>query len=63
MNNKFSDVTIPEDIPGRVDLLITDALDYGLIGEGILPNFFQAKSSLLKGKGALAVFLTPKKTG
>jgi type II protein arginine methyltransferase len=55
LSKKVSDVST-SDLPERADLLITDSLDYGLIGEGILPSFIHARDHLLKGESESKLF-------
>ena len=45
---------VPLDLPRRADLLVTETVDCGLLGEGILPTIAHAREHLLR-PGALIV--------
>lgn len=49
IEKKIIEVGVPSDIPEKVDLLITDSFDYGLLGEGTLATFAIARDNILKG--------------
>lgn len=49
--NKYSCDLNASDIGGRVDLVVTETLDSGVFGEGILQNLIHAKEALLKTNG------------
>ena len=48
INKKSHDLTIPEDMPRRVSLIVTETLDCGLLGEGIISTLTHAKQELLE---------------
>ncbi|MBN1204304.1 MAG: 50S ribosomal protein L11 methyltransferase [Myxococcaceae bacterium] len=41
-------LTLGQDLPSRADLLVTETIDCGLVGEGILPIIRHARAELLK---------------
>lgn len=41
------------DMPGRADVIVTEIVDCGLVGEGILPTLRHARSNLLKPGGTI----------
>ncbi len=47
INKKSSDIIIPHDMPDRAEILITETVDCGLLGEGILPIVRHARRHLL----------------
>ncbi|XP_047120096.1 protein arginine N-methyltransferase 9-like isoform X1 [Schistocerca piceifrons] len=47
INKMSTDIRIPEDIPNRVSLVVTEIVDAGLVGEGILQTLSHASSSLM----------------
>ncbi|XP_028414010.1 protein arginine N-methyltransferase 9-like [Dendronephthya gigantea] len=47
INKKSQDLTIPEDMPEKVSLIVTETLDCGLLGEGIIDTLTHAKQELL----------------
>ena len=46
-NKKSHDLLIPTDMPERVSLIVTETLDCGLLGEGIIETLTHAKRELL----------------
>lgn len=51
IHSSIADVTVPELIPEKVDILITDSIDYGLLGESLLSTIEYTKQKLLKETG------------
>ncbi|XP_069695569.1 protein arginine N-methyltransferase 9-like isoform X2 [Periplaneta americana] len=47
INKHSNDITIPTDIPERVSLVVTETVDAGLLGEGILQSLIHAWDHLL----------------
>ncbi|HEX8853403.1 MAG TPA: 50S ribosomal protein L11 methyltransferase, partial [Pyrinomonadaceae bacterium] len=47
MSKKSSDLTVGSDLPRRADLLVTETVDCGFLGEGIVPSINHAKANLL----------------
>lgn len=47
INKHSSELLLPKDIPSRVSLIVTETLDSGLLGEGILYTLSHAWSNLL----------------
>ena len=47
INKKSHDLTIPGDLPRQVSLIVTETLDCGLLGEGIISTLTHAKHELL----------------
>lgn len=55
--HKFStDLSIPEDIPAPVDLIVSEILDSGAFGEGILETLIHAKTTLLSDDGKIVPY-------
>ena len=50
---KSSDLVVGEDIPGPVDLIVSEIVDNGLLGEDVLPVMEDAKARLLKPDGLI----------
>ena len=48
IGKKSSELVVGEDIPEPVDLLVSEIVDNGLLGEGVLPVMEDAKCRLLK---------------
>ncbi|CAG5135141.1 unnamed protein product, partial [Candidula unifasciata] len=48
INKMSSQMSVPQDMPHRADVLVTETFDAGLFGEGILPTLCHAWSHLLK---------------
>ncbi|HEX8079247.1 MAG TPA: 50S ribosomal protein L11 methyltransferase [Jatrophihabitans sp.] len=48
-----TDLRIGRDLGGRVDVIVTEIVDCGLIGEGLLPTLQHARQELLKPGGRL----------
>lgn len=48
-----NDLVIGKDTPEKVDLIVTEILDSGILGEGILQSLIHAKKYLLKEKGQI----------
>jgi len=46
---RSTDMRVPADLPRRADLLVTETVDCGLLGEGILPTIAHAREHLLTG--------------
>ena len=53
INKKSDELLIGSDLSEKVDVLITETLDSGLIGEGIIPIVLDAKKRLLKEGGQI----------
>eukprot|EP00055_Hartaetosiga_balthica_P013532 m.69962 g.69962 ORF g.69962 m.69962 type:complete len:948 (-) comp8293_c0_seq1:195-3038(-) len=53
INKLSSDVEIGVDIPRRVDLIVTELVDAGLLGEHIIPTLADAKGRLLANEGMI----------
>jgi type II protein arginine methyltransferase len=52
--NKWStDLVVGEDIPRRADLIVSEIVDCGLIGEGMFPTMRHARTELLADGGQL----------
>ncbi|KAJ9595625.1 hypothetical protein L9F63_013177 [Diploptera punctata] len=47
LNKMSTDIVIPTDIPARVSLVVTETVDAGLLGEGILESLIHAWEHLL----------------
>lgn len=47
MNKKSTSLCVGEDIRRRADLLVTETVDCGLLGEGIVPSIAHARANLL----------------
>jgi predicted nicotinamide N-methyase len=50
---RSSELVLGEDLPGRPDLVVSEIVDCGLIGEGVLPTLRHARSDLLAPGGRL----------
>ncbi|MET0763900.1 MAG: 50S ribosomal protein L11 methyltransferase [Blastococcus sp.] len=50
---RSTDLVLGEDLPGRADLVVSEIVDCGLIGEGVLPTLRHARSALLAPGGRL----------
>ncbi|WP_441249460.1 50S ribosomal protein L11 methyltransferase [Kitasatospora sp. McL0602] len=48
-----TDLVVGRDLPGRVDAVISEIVDCGLIGEGLLPSVRHARESLLRPGGVM----------
>jgi len=48
LNKKSTSMTVGEDIPDKADLLVSEILDVGLLGEGVLPTLRHAWANLLQ---------------
>jgi predicted RNA methylase len=48
-----TDLVVGRDMPGRADVLVTEVIDCGLLGEGILPTIRHAREHLLKEGAAI----------
>lgn len=53
IGKKSNDLILGVDIPEKVDVLITETLDSGLLGEGIIPIIHDAKKRLLVDGGQI----------
>lgn len=52
--NKGSDeLTVGDDLPRPADVVVTEIVDCGLVGEGLLPTLRNARASLLKPAGTI----------
>ncbi|XP_050416790.2 protein arginine N-methyltransferase 9 [Patella vulgata] len=51
MCKNSTDLHIPEDMPERVDVVVTETFDAGLFGENILTTLIHAHKSLIKENG------------
>lgn len=47
MGKKSTDLSIGDDMPERANLLVTETVDCGLLGEGIVPSITHARANLL----------------
>jgi type II protein arginine methyltransferase len=47
MGKKSTDLEVGDDMPQKANLLVTETVDCGLLGEGILPSIAHAKANLL----------------
>lgn len=47
------ELSIPRDLPERVDVVVTELVDCGLVGEGILPALRHARARLLRPGGTI----------
>jgi predicted RNA methylase len=47
MGKKSTDLEVGGDLPERANLLVTETVDCGLLGEGIVPSIAHAKANLL----------------
>lgn len=52
-NKKSTKLVVGKDIPKKVDVLVSEILDCGLLGEGVLPSVRHAKANLLKEGGKI----------
>jgi SAM-dependent methyltransferase len=52
-NRKSNRLRIGEEIPDKVDVIVSEILDLGLLGEGVLPSIRDAKAHLLKEGGTI----------
>lgn len=52
-NAKSNKLKVGEDLPQKVDVLVSEILDLGLLGEGVLPSIRHAKANLLKEGGTI----------
>jgi type II protein arginine methyltransferase len=50
---KSDDLAVGKDLASKVDILITETLDSGLVGEGMIPIIIDAKRRLLKEGGQI----------
>lgn len=48
-----SDLVVGRDLPAPVDVIVTEIVDCGLIGEGLLPTIRHARTELLRPGGTL----------
>jgi type II protein arginine methyltransferase len=53
ISKKSGDVIVGSDMPDKVDVLITETLDSGLVGEGMIPIIMDARKRLLKKGGQI----------
>lgn len=53
INANSNYLSVPEDIPERVDLIASEILDCGAFGEGILSTLIHAKKNLLSEEGKI----------
>jgi type II protein arginine methyltransferase len=47
MGKKSTELSVGDDMPGRANLLVTETVDCGLLGEGIVPSITHARANLL----------------
>lgn len=47
MSKKSTDLAVGRDLPRRANLLVTETVDCGLLGEGIVPSINHARANLL----------------
>lgn len=47
MGKKSTDLSVGDDMPERANLLVTETVDCGLLGEGIVPSITHARAHLL----------------
>lgn len=52
-NLKSSSLKLGEEIPKKVDVLVSEILDAGLLGEGVIPSVRHAKTNFLKEGGVI----------
>lgn len=50
---KSNKLKVGEEIPEKVDLIVSEILDSGLLGEGVLPSLRHAQANLLKEGGRI----------
>ena len=48
INKKSTSIKVGEDIPEKADLMVSEILDVGLLGEGVIPTLRHAYANLLK---------------
>jgi tetratricopeptide (TPR) repeat protein len=53
INKKSTDLVPGEDIPGPVDILVSEILDEGLLGEGVIPSVHHARSVLVRKEASV----------
>jgi predicted RNA methylase len=53
INEYSTSLSVPEDIPERVDLIVSEILDCGAFGEGILSSLIHAKENFLSDNGKI----------
>lgn len=53
LSKKSTDLIVGEDLPGKANLLVSEILDGGLLGEGVLPTLRHAKEHLLTPEATL----------
>jgi tetratricopeptide (TPR) repeat protein len=53
IDKNSTELQIGRDLPNRATLLVSEILDIGLIGEGVLPSLKHAKSSLITENAAM----------
>ncbi|GAA2804538.1 50S ribosomal protein L11 methyltransferase [Saccharopolyspora taberi] len=46
VNKRSTDLVVGEDLPARADVVVTETVDFGLLGEGILPAMRHARTCL-----------------
>ena len=51
INKASQDLLIGEDLPAPVDIVVTELVDSGLLGEHILPVLCHARAALLRPGG------------
>jgi type II protein arginine methyltransferase len=47
LDKKSVDMSVPADMPRRANLMVTETVDCGLLGEGIIPTVTHARQNLL----------------
>lgn len=53
LDKKSTDIRVGVDITKKADLLVTETVDCGLLGEGIIPSITHAKEHLLKANAQI----------
>jgi predicted O-methyltransferase YrrM len=53
VNKPSNELVIGVDMPDLADLIVTETLDCGLLGEGVIPTVRHARANLLKPGGAI----------
>jgi predicted nicotinamide N-methyase len=53
LNKRSDELSIGVDMPGPADVIVTEIVDCGLVGEGILPTLRHAREHLLKPGGII----------
>jgi type II protein arginine methyltransferase len=53
INKKSTDLLVGKDIPGKVDVIISEILSAELVGEGVRSSILEAKKRLLKDGGKM----------